>query len=84
MHRAGAVSDRLSLNIRSDNMSNFVEFKVYIDPKEGSQGGVVLINADHVTQIEDYSDHCGLEKDNGKTVDVCGTAAQALAKLKGA
>jgi hypothetical protein len=74
MHRAGAVSDRLSLNIRSDNMSNFVEFKVYIDPKEGSQGGVVLINADHVTQIEDY----------GKTVDVCGTAAQALAKLKGA
>lgn len=67
-------------------MSNFVAFRVYIDPTvgDGSQGGTVQINSDHVTQIDDFGDHCGIEKDNGKTVDVCGTAAEALAKLKAA
>jgi hypothetical protein len=70
--------------MRSDGMSNFVEFQTYVDPREGGKGAVVQVNADHVTQIEDYGDHCGLEKDNGKTVDVCGSAAQALAKLKAA
>jgi hypothetical protein len=68
-------------------MSNFVEFRVYIDPKiagDSSPGAVIRINPDHVTQIDDFGDHCGIEKDNGKTVDVCGTAAEALAKLKAA
>lgn len=65
-------------------MSNFVEFRVYVDPNEGggSQGGIIQINADHVTQIDDFGDHCGIEKDNGKTVDVCGTAVEALKRLR--
>jgi hypothetical protein len=66
------------------SMPNFVEFRVYLNPKlEQGPGGVIQINADHVTQISDFGDHCGLEKDNGQRVDVCGTAAEALAKLKG-
>jgi len=68
-------------------MSNFVEFRVYLDPRavsDGSTGAVIRINPDHVTQIDDFGDHCGIEKDNGKTVDVWGTAAEALAKLRAA
>lgn len=68
-------------------MSNFVQFQVYVDARivgEGSQGAVIQINPDHVTQIDDLGDHCGIEKDNGKTAEVCGTAAEALAKLKAA
>ncbi|HEY3975428.1 MAG TPA: hypothetical protein VGM18_20680 [Candidatus Sulfotelmatobacter sp.] len=65
-------------------MSNFVEFQVYVDPKLGMAGGKIQVNPDHVTQIEDFGDHCGLEKDNGKTVDVCGSAAEAANRLKGA
>jgi hypothetical protein len=65
-------------------MSNFVEFQVYVDQKLGmGPGGKIQVNPDHVTQIDDFGDHCGIEKDNGKTVDVCGTAAEAAARLKG-
>jgi len=66
-------------------MSNFAEFRVYIDPRavnDGSPAAMIQINPDHVTQIYDLGDHCGIEKDNGKIAEVWGTAAEAMAKLK--
>jgi hypothetical protein len=68
-------------------MSNFVAFQLYVDPAHAggnAQTTFIYINADHVTQIGDLGDHCGIEKDNGRLAEVVGTAAQALEKFKAA